>query len=36
MDVLGDIGIRPRGFKVPIIWQSVALGDAVSVKPAIF
>jgi hypothetical protein len=25
--VLGDIGMRPRGVKVPITWQSVALGD---------
>jgi hypothetical protein len=30
--VLGDIGIRPRGVKVPITWQSVALGDAASVE----
>jgi hypothetical protein len=28
--VLGDIGVRPRGFT----WQSVALGDAASVEPA--
>jgi hypothetical protein len=32
--VLGDIGMRPRGVTVPITWQSVALGDAASVKPA--
>jgi hypothetical protein len=29
--VLGDIGVKPRGVKVPITWQSVALGDAASV-----
>jgi hypothetical protein len=34
-DVLGDIGIRPRGVRVPITWQSVALGDAASVEPMI-
>jgi hypothetical protein len=34
-DVLWDIGIRPRGVKVPITWQSVALGDAASVEPMI-
>jgi hypothetical protein len=33
--VLGDIGIRPRGVKVPITWQSVALGDAASIEPVI-
>jgi hypothetical protein len=32
-DVLGDIGVRPRGVRVPITWQSVALGDAASFKP---
>jgi hypothetical protein len=32
-DVLGDIGIRPRGVRVPITWQSVAIGDAASVEP---
>jgi hypothetical protein len=32
--VLGDIGVRPRGVKVPSTWQSVALGDAASFKPA--
>jgi hypothetical protein len=32
--VLGDIGVRPRRVKVPITWQSVALGDATSVEPA--
>jgi hypothetical protein len=31
--VLGDIGIRPGGIRVPITWQSVALGNAASVKP---
>jgi hypothetical protein len=34
-NVLGDTGIRPRGVKVPITWQSVALGDAASVEPMI-
>jgi hypothetical protein len=34
-DVLGDIGVRPRGVRVPITWKSVALGDAALVKPAI-
>jgi hypothetical protein len=34
-DVLGDIGIRPRGVKVLITWQTVALGDAASVEPVI-
>jgi hypothetical protein len=34
-DVLGDIGIRPRGVKVPITWQSVALRDVALVEPAI-
>jgi hypothetical protein len=33
--VLGDTGIRPRGVKVPITWQSVALEDAASVEPAL-
>jgi hypothetical protein len=33
--VLRDIGIRPRGVKVPITWQSVTLVDAASVEPAI-
>jgi hypothetical protein len=33
--VLGDVGIRPRGVRVPITWQSVALGDAASVELAI-
>jgi hypothetical protein len=32
--VLGDIGVRPRGVKVPITWQSVTLGDAALVGPA--
>jgi hypothetical protein len=32
--VLGDIGMRPRGVRVPITWQSVALRDAASVGPA--
>jgi hypothetical protein len=33
--VLVDIGVRPRGcVRVPITWQSVALRDAASVKPA--
>jgi hypothetical protein len=31
--VLGNIGVRPRGVRVPITWQSVALGDAASVEP---
>jgi hypothetical protein len=31
--VLGDIGVRPWGVRVPITWQSVALWDAASVKP---
>jgi hypothetical protein len=34
-DVLGDTGMRPRGVKVPITWQSVALGDALSVEPTL-
>jgi hypothetical protein len=34
-DVLGDIGVRPRGVRVPITWQSVALGDATLFRPAI-
>jgi hypothetical protein len=34
-DVLGDTSIRPRGVKVSITWQSVALGDAASVEPAL-
>jgi hypothetical protein len=33
--VLGDIGVRLRGVRVSITWQSVALGDAASVEPAI-
>jgi hypothetical protein len=33
-DVLGDIGVRPRGVRIPITWQSVALGDTASVEPA--
>jgi hypothetical protein len=32
--VLGDIGMRPRGVRVPSTWQSVALGDAALVEPA--
>jgi hypothetical protein len=31
--VLGDIGVRPRGVRVPITWQSVALRDVASVEP---
>jgi hypothetical protein len=31
--MLGDIGVRPRGVRVSITWQSVALGDAASVEP---
>jgi hypothetical protein len=31
--VLGDIGVRPRGVRVPSTWQSVALGDATLFKP---
>jgi hypothetical protein len=31
--VLGDIGVRPRGVRVPITWQSVALGDVASFGP---
>jgi hypothetical protein len=31
--VLGDIGVSPRGVRVPSTWQSVALGDAASVGP---
>jgi hypothetical protein len=35
-DVLGDIGVRPRGgVRVPITWQSVALVVATSFGPAI-
>jgi hypothetical protein len=34
-DVLGDIGVRQRGVRVPITWQSVALGVATSFRPAI-
>jgi hypothetical protein len=34
-DVLGDIGIRPRGVKVPITWQSVSLGTVVLVEPVL-
>jgi hypothetical protein len=33
--VLGDTGMRPRGVKVPITWQSVGLRDAASVEPAL-
>jgi hypothetical protein len=33
--VLGDIGMRPRGVRVPITWQSVALRDAALVKPVL-
>jgi hypothetical protein len=33
--MLEDIGVRPIGVKVPITWQSVALGDEASVEPAI-
>jgi hypothetical protein len=32
--VLGDIGVRPRGVRVPSTWQSVTLGDAALVGPA--
>jgi hypothetical protein len=32
--VLGDIGVSPRGVRVPSTWQSVTLGDAASVRPA--
>jgi hypothetical protein len=31
--VLGDIGVRPRGVRVPSTWQSVVLGDAASFEP---
>jgi hypothetical protein len=34
-DVLVDIGVRPRGVRVPITWQSVALGDVTLFGPAI-
>jgi hypothetical protein len=34
-DMLEDTGIRPRGVKVPITWQSVALRDAASVEPTL-
>jgi hypothetical protein len=34
-DVLGDIGVRTRGVRVPITWQSVALRDAASVESTI-
>jgi hypothetical protein len=34
-DVLGDIGVRPRGVRVPSTWQSVALGDATLFGPTI-
>jgi hypothetical protein len=30
--VLGDISVRPRGVRVPITWQSVALWDMASVE----
>jgi hypothetical protein len=33
-DVLRDIGVRPRGVRIPITWKSVAHGDAASVEPA--
>jgi hypothetical protein len=33
--MLRDTGIRPRRVKVSITWQSVALGDAASVEPAL-
>jgi hypothetical protein len=33
-DVLRDIGMRRRGVRVPITWQSVALRDATSFGPA--
>jgi hypothetical protein len=33
--VLGDIGVRLRRVRVPIIWQSVALRDAASVEPVL-
>jgi hypothetical protein len=33
MVVLGDIGVRPRGVRVPSTCQSVILGDAASVGP---
>jgi hypothetical protein len=33
--VLGDVGVRPRGVKVSITWQSVILRDATSVEPTI-
>jgi hypothetical protein len=33
--VIGNISIIPRGVKVPITWQSVALKDAASVEPMI-
>jgi hypothetical protein len=33
--VLGDIGVRPRGVRVPITWQSVALGDVALVEPTL-
>jgi hypothetical protein len=32
--VLGDIGVRLGGVRVPVTWQSVALRDAASVEPA--
>jgi hypothetical protein len=32
--VLGDIGVRPRGVRVPSTWQSITLGDAASFEPA--
>jgi hypothetical protein len=34
-DVLGNIGVRPRGVRVPITWQSVILGVATSFEPVI-
>jgi hypothetical protein len=33
-NMLEDIGVRPRGVRVPSTWQSVALGDAASFEPA--
>jgi hypothetical protein len=32
--MLGDIGVRLRGVRVPSTWQSVALGDVASVESA--
>jgi hypothetical protein len=33
--VLGNIGVRLRGVRFPITWQSAALGDGASVEPAL-